>query len=76
MDLSENVRVFVRICLQPPTLSKLDPKMRASDWNPAASCNKNSFQLGKQQQGRLGMWVAGPIHHWTLQVLQDLSCVT
>ena len=32
MDLSENVRVFVRICLQRATLSKLDPKMRASDW--------------------------------------------
>ena len=37
MDLSENVRVFVRICLQRATLNKLDPKMPASDFRPKSN---------------------------------------
>ena len=44
MDLSENVGIFVRICLQRATLSKLDREMPARK-EFSGNCNKNSCSL-------------------------------
>ena len=44
MDLSENVEIFVRICLQRATLSKLDREMPARK-EFSGNCNKNSCSL-------------------------------